>query len=191
VTARIYTRGGDSGSTAHPGGGRVPKTHPHVELVGSLDEFNSHLGLAAAHLAALGLPALEPVRADLLAAQRYLFGMTAALFREAEAGLEPPGPPSSAAHVQELERKMDALDAELPPLAGFILPGGRVAAAELHVTRAVCRRAERALAAGAPSPAPPAWGLAQAYLNRLADYLFVAARAVNHAAGEPDARLRD
>jgi cob(I)alamin adenosyltransferase len=191
MTARIYTRGGDSGATSHPGGGRVPKSHPHVELVGALDELNSHLGMAAAHLAALALPALDPVDETVRAAQREIFGLTAALFREAEATIEPPGPAAAAPPVVDLERKMDALDADLPPLASFILPGGRVAAASLHVARTVARRAERALAAAVPSPAPYAWRTAQAYLNRLADYLFVAARAVNHAAGEPDVRLRD
>jgi cob(I)alamin adenosyltransferase len=185
--ARIYTRGGDSGSTAHPGGAdRVPKAHPHIEIVGSLDALNSHLGLCLAQLASLTVPALDPVRATLGTTQRFLFDLAAGLFRESPEAAGPADLPE----VRALEAAMDAMDRELPPLAGFILPGGRIAAAELHVARTVCRRAERALTAAVPAPVPPAWARAQAYLNRLADYLFVAARFVNHASGEPDVRLR-
>jgi cob(I)alamin adenosyltransferase len=191
MCARIYTRKGDAGGTTHPGGGRVPKAHPHVELVGSLDELNSHLGLCAAHLAALSVPALEPVRETLLATQRHLFGMTASLFREPTEADAPLAPGVAWPEVVELERKMDALDAELAPLASFILPGGRVPSAELHVARTVCRRAERALTASLPDPVPVTWSRAQAFLNRFADYLFVAARAVNHAVDEADTRLKD
>lgn len=191
MSGRIYTRTGDAGATTHPGGGRVPKTHPHIELVGALDEFNAHLGLCAAQLAALSVPALEPVRETLLGAQRYLFGMTASLFREPTAADAPPAPGPTWPEVEGLERKMDGMDAALAPLTSFILPGGRIASAEVHVARAVCRRAERALASCRPDPVPVTWTRAQVFLNRFGDYLFVAARAVDHAVGEADVHLTD
>lgn len=186
MSGRSHTRPGDAGTTAHPGGGRVPKTHPHIELVGALDELNSHLGLCAAQLAALALPALEPVRETLLETQHHLFGMTASLFREPAAAEATPAPGSAGPEVEGLERKMDALEASLAPLTSFILPGGRIASAEVHVARAVCRRAERVLTHCLPDPVPPAWTRAQAFLNRLADYLFVAARTIQRAVGESD-----
>jgi cob(I)alamin adenosyltransferase len=191
MSGRIYTRQGDAGATTHPGGGRVSKTHPHVELVGSLDELNSHLGLCAAQLAALSLPALESVRETLLSTQRCLFGMTASLFREPTDDDAPPAPGAAWPEVEALEQKMDAMDAKLAPLASFILPGGRIASAEMHVARTVCRRAERALTNCLPDPVPVTWVRAQAFLNRFADYLFVAARAVNRAADEADVRLKE
>jgi len=190
MSGRIYTRQGDAGATTHPGGGRVPKTHPHIELVGALDELNSHLGLCVAQLAALALPALEPVRETLLGTQRYLFGMTASLFREPAAADAPPAPGAAWPEVEALEQKMDAMDAGLAPLASFILPGGRIASAQVHVARAVCRRAERTLTDCLPDPVPVTWSRAQAFLNRFADYLFVAARAINQAVGEADVRLK-
>ena len=191
MSGHIYTRTGDAGATTHPGGGRVPKTHPHIELVGALDELNAHLGLCAAQLAALSVPALEPVRETLLGTQRHLFGMTASLFRAPTDDDDPPGPGAAWPEVEALEQKMDAMDAVLAPLASFILPGGRIASAEVHVARAVCRRAERALTSCRPDPVPITWVRAQAFLNRFADYLFVAARAVNHAVDEADVRWKE
>ncbi len=186
MAGRIYTRRGDAGATDSPGTGRVAKDHSSIELIGTLDELNAHLGLAAAHLAQLGSPALERVQAALSDAQRRLFPLIAELFgRAAPSGSADGAGAAQAARV--LEELIDALDAELPPLAGFILPGGRVAAAELHVARTICRRAERRLVANVPAaPAPQAWAEAQIYLNRLSDFLFMAARAANHAGGLAD-----
>ena len=176
---KIYTRSGDDGSTGLFGGQRVRKHHPRVEAYGAIDELNAVLGLAQAELAETLLGAV-------------LQGIQARLF---DLGADLATPPGSAAsdHLarvpeawsQALEAEIDAMDAELAPLSRFILPGGSAGAAWLHLARTVCRRAERraveAVDAGeAISPA------AIAYVNRLGDWLFTAARLANARAGRPD-----
>jgi cob(I)alamin adenosyltransferase len=162
--SKIYTRTGDDGTTGLANGERVGKTDPRVAAFGDVDETNSALGLV---LAERDLP--PALRASLARIQHELF--------EVGAELSLPGYRQiTAEHVSCLERDLDALNADLPPLKEFVLPGGTRAAAACHVARTVCRRAERS-----------AWGAGTLmavnpellrYLNRLSDLLFVVARCL-------------
>ncbi|HUP48422.1 MAG TPA: cob(I)yrinic acid a,c-diamide adenosyltransferase [Thermoanaerobaculia bacterium] len=169
---KIYTRTGDSGETSLFGGTRVGKDDPRIDAYGTVDELSSFLGLARASWPD------SPVAAQLERAQNDLFDIGAQLAapgNERFTGVE-------EQRVEELEHAIDAMEGELAPLANFILPGGSVAAAQLHVARTVCRRAERlvvALGDGAPHETV-------VYLNRLSDFLFVAARLTNLRLGVPD-----
>jgi cob(I)alamin adenosyltransferase len=183
---RIYTRGGDRGETSLGSGARVPKSGRRVGVYGDVDELNSVLGCCVAHLVADGAPAeAAGLATELTALQSRLFDLGAVLAdprRSAELMLpEAPADPFEAARLESL---IDAHDASLAPLRQFILPGGTLAAAHLHLARTVCRRAERAAVALAVDEAVPAGALI--FLNRLSDYLFTLARAANRVAGLPD-----
>jgi cob(I)alamin adenosyltransferase len=177
---RIYTRGGDKGETSLGGGQRVPKDDLRVEAYGEADELNAVLGLVLAHgLAGAGLAA------ELAEIQNTLFNLGSDLcFREEDklryAGL----PKVEERHVQALERSIDAMNEAVGALENFILPGGSLAASQLHLARTVCRRAERRLANLARHEEVSPWP--GRYLNRLSDWLFVAARFENRAAGRPE-----
>ena len=168
--SKIYTRTGDQGSTALGDGTRVAKEDLRVEAYGSVDEANSAIGVV---LAAGELP--EEVRRCLARVQHDLFDLGAELCIPGHRVI-------GAAHTLRLEAELDALNAALPPLKEFILPGGRPAAAACHLARTICRRAERR-----------AWSLARnqvvaaealIYLNRLSDLLFVVARVLaRHESG--------
>lgn len=161
---KIYTRTGDRGETSLFGGARVPKNDSRIDAYGTIDELNSHLGVV------LAIEAND----QLLAVQRDLFEIGAHLASPGTSRFT--GVPQS--RIDELERGIDAMEAELAPLKSFILPGGTPAAAQLHVARTVCRRAERLVVALHDDD--PATQSSIAYLNRLSDYLFVAARYANH-----------
>jgi cob(I)alamin adenosyltransferase len=167
---RIYTRTGDDGTTGLVDGSRVSKADPRMAAMGDVDEANSAIGVAI-----VALDGVEPAAA-LTRIQNDLFDLGADLatpgedFAPSEMVLR-----IVAAQVARLEREIDAMNALMPPLRSFILPGGSAAAASLHLARAITRRAERA-AVASEAPLNPQ---ALAYLNRLSDYLFVAARAVN------------
>jgi cob(I)alamin adenosyltransferase len=171
---KIYTKTGDAGETGLFGGPRVRKDDPRIEAYGTVDELNACLGLARC----------EPLPAEIAATiervQHELFAVGAELATPdpARHGLAIIGEP----HIQTLEREIDALDAHLPPLKQFILPGGNRGAALLHVARSVCRRAERQVVALASAGANVSLAVLK-YLNRLSDYLFVAARGANCLAG--------
>ncbi len=178
---RIYTRGGDGGDTSLFGGSRVRKWDRRVAAYGVVDELSSFLGLAIAELNEAEDDA-ETVR-TLRTIQHRLFSAAGALADpEGRAGIDPPGKGEEA----ELEKAIDRLEEGLPPLTSFILPGGSSPGALLQVSRAVCRRAERAVVELADSGEPVPAGVVP-YLNRLSDYLFVAARAVNVRRKEPEA----
>jgi cob(I)alamin adenosyltransferase len=167
---KIYTRTGDDGSTGLFSGGRVAKTHPRIEACGAVDELNSHLGVAVScHPADPVADALRRVQNDLFAlgADLSTGGEAASCLRETAVGW--------------LEQQIDLMTAELEPLRNFILPGGSPAAAQIHVARAVSRRAERRVITLADQDkiAPSA----VIYLNRLSDYLFTLARYENHLRG--------
>ena len=169
---KIYTRTGDDGTTGLVDGSRLPKHAARMEAIGAVDEANSALGLA---VCALGE---SEHAASLIRIQNDLFDLGADLATPGEDFT--PGEMTLRmvdAQVAWLEGAIDAINAHLQPLTSFILPGGSEAAARVHVARASARRAERKVVAMAASDAVnPA---ALAYINRLSDYLFVLARAVN------------
>jgi len=170
---KIYTRTGDDGTTGLVDGSRTLKHAPRMEAIGAVDEANSALGLAAVALAAG-----SPHGATLARIQNDLFDLGADLATPGEDFA--PGPMTLRivpGQVAWLESAIDAVNADLAPLTSFILPGGGEAAARAHLARATARRAERAVVALAESePVNPA---ALAYINRLSDFLFVLARALN------------
>jgi cob(I)alamin adenosyltransferase len=162
--SKIYTRTGDAGTTGLANGERVAKTDARIEAFGAIDETNSAVGLV---LAEIDLE--DSVRASLVRIQHDLFDVGAELSLPGHRKVD-------ASYVTRLEDELDALNATLPPLKEFVLPGGNRAAAACHLARTFCRRAERRV-----------WALAQSgdvnpevlrYLNRLSDFLFVAARAI-------------
>jgi cob(I)alamin adenosyltransferase len=175
---KIYTKTGDAGETSFFDGSRVSKADQRVEAYGEVDELNACLGAARAACREADL------RDALAAIQQQLFAVGARLAdpsvkiaaRVTKAGVRED-------EVERLERLIDVLETELPPLRRFILPGGGEAGAWLHVARTVCRRAERrvvGLGDGAVEP------VVVRYLNRLSDLLFVMARASNHRQGVPE-----
>lgn len=169
--SRIYTRTGDDGTTGLSDGSRVAKDAERMEAIGDVDELNSAIGMVLTHV----LP--EGIRRMLTAVQHDLFDVGGELSVPGHSIV-------TGQYVTRLEEELDALNAQLPPLLDFILPGGSRAAAAAHVARAVCRRAERRLVSlnrvEAVSP------LLMQYVNRLSDLLFVTCRAINSAAGQPD-----
>ena len=175
---RVYTRTGDDGTTSLGAGGRVPKDAPRVEAYGTVDELNSFLGAALA--AGLTPRVAAPVRA--IQNDLVHLGSDLCVLEEEKSRL--PVPRIEARHVEALEKLMDELSENLPPLENFVLPGGAPGAAALHVARAVCRRAERLLVA--LRRREPIGAETIRYVNRLADALFVLARAENAARGAPD-----
>jgi cob(I)alamin adenosyltransferase len=173
---RIYTRGGDKGETSLGDGSRVAKLDCRIGAFGTVDELNSALGVA---LAEPGLS--DRLREPLERIQNDLFDVGADLSVPYGIGdrlrVE-------QAHVARLEQLCDDFNADLPMLKSFVLPGGTPAAARLHVARTTCRRAERdALTAQQETGVNP---LVLAYLNRLSDFLFIAARWANHDAGRDE-----
>jgi cob(I)alamin adenosyltransferase len=177
---KIYTKTGDAGTTALLGGGRVRKSHPRVAAYGTVDELNSAVGWAIA------ASSDAQIRARLSLLQHDLFTLGAELARppKAEGRKRPEVPELPLPRIAEMERWMDEAEGELAPLREFILPGGSPGAAALHLTRTVCRRAEREIVALAESEPIDAEILR--YLNRLSDLLFVLARLENARTGTPD-----
>ena len=173
--SNVYTRTGDAGTTSLAGGTRVPKTHIRLEAYGTVDELSSHLGLLAALLTE------DADRNELITIQNNLFVVGASLASDTTVSKPGPAATLTADAVEKLERAIDVADEPLPPWRGFTLPGGTQAAAQCHVCRTVCRRAERrilALAAEVPVDA-----VLQVYMNRLSDYLYVLARKINFMSG--------
>lgn len=181
---KIYTKSGDHGETTLLGGLRVLKTDPRVEAYGALDEFGAALGFALA----LDEPGLIDRNAmGLVQEDLFVIGarLAAADPRKAiEKGTIPSLEPN---RVSELERWIDELEAELPALDAFILPGGCPAGAQLHAARTICRRAERAIVALTPEQ-PELRDLVLPYMNRLSDLLFTLGRFVNLRADQPERR---
>ena len=197
---KIYTRTGDRGDTGLFGGQRVAKDHTRVDGYGEVDELNAVVGFAVVQLRADGegemAQRLQEIQADLFAIGANL----------ATPGPEDGGrvntyiPAVPEERVPEMERWIDAAEAEMEPLRSFILPGGGEAAARLHLARTVCRRAERRVITLAREAHIDAGAIV--YLNRLSDLLFTLARLANHRSGtgdvawkggsrEPDAKSRD
>ncbi len=174
---KIYTKTGDSGDTGLFGGGRVRKSGIRVEAYGTADELNSILGLVRAY----GLP--QPADQWLVDIQNDLFCLGADLATPMDAKSDWIVRLEMAA-VTRLEQVIDQIEAELPPLKSFILPGGAPPAATLHVARTVCRRAERiTVQLNDEQEISPT---VLVYLNRLSDFLFVLARWVNVRLGQSE-----
>lgn len=169
---KIYTRGGDAGETSLGDGTRVKKHALRPEAYGSVDEANSVIGLARLHTRELA-----DVDAMLARIQNDLFDLGADLATPERENPEWPPLRVGAAQVERLEREIDAMNTRLAPLDSFILPGGKPAAAYLHLARTVIRRAERSMTALAEEE--PVGGEAIKFANRLSDHLFVLARHIN------------
>jgi cob(I)alamin adenosyltransferase len=172
---KIYTKTGDAGLTGLGGGQRVPKDSQRVETYGTVDELNSQIGVALA----TGL--CERLAAELPLIQNELFDLGSDLATPATSQARHPVPTVDPRHIEKLEHLIDELNAVVGPLANFLLPGGAPGAAQLHVARTVCRRAERAATTLAREEAIGPTVLP--YLNRLSDALFVMARFENHERG--------
>ena len=179
----VVTKTGDDGSTGLFGGPRVGKDDPRLHAYGTVDELNALLGLT---LAAQALP--EPLENRLRRSQHLLFRAGADLATPAGGPADAHTHRIRAEDVTEVEEWIDALQASLPPQRAFLLPGGSHAGSLLHVARTVCRRAERWIVAlGRTEDVNPEL---RRYVNRLSDWLFLAARSANRAAGAEEAEVR-
>lgn len=175
--SNVYTRTGDSGTTSLVGGTRVAKDSPRLEAYGAVDELNSWLGLVACsrYLSLDDKSVLKTV-------QNRLFDIGSMLATEPESRWQPQPLPDNA--VETIERAIDRLDSSLPAHNRFILPGGCEDAARAHIARCVARRAERRIVTlAAATSVDPA---IVRYINRLSDYLFVLARAINYNCGSEE-----
>jgi cob(I)alamin adenosyltransferase len=175
VLSKIYTRTGDDGTTALGSGRRVAKYDLRVEAYGTLDETNAAIGLARLHTRS-GLPSLDAMLARI---QNDLFDLGADLCfpdetKDARGRLH-----VTDVQVTRLENEIDILNRELEPLRSFVLPGGSPASSHLHLARTISRRAERLMVALAGRKGETVGDAALRYINRLSDFLFVAARFAN------------
>jgi len=179
---RIYTKGGDKGETGLAGGQRVPKDSARIEAYGTVDELNAFIGLACVTCAEETAGALRLGKlVDILhRVQHELFNLGSQLSTLPK-DLHPLQARITSVEIEQLEREIDAMNEELPPLRSFVLPGGARLNAELHAARTICRRAERLTVALARlEETPPD---AVRYLNRLSDALFVWSRWASHVLG--------
>lgn len=176
---KVYTRTGDDGTTGLGSRRRVPKDSARIEAYGTVDELNSEIGAVIA-------AGLDPLLTKMLTGiQNDLFHLGADLCIPEEDKGKIKGPKIEQRHVDALERSIDRLSKDLPPLANFVLPGGAPGAAQLHIARTVCRRAERRVITLRRSE--PIGAFTVPYLNRLSDLLFVMARYENKQRQVPDA----
>ena len=175
---RIYTKTGDSGDTSLFDNTRVSKSDVRVDAYGEVDELNAHLGTVCASGVDADLATeIETIQKELFAIGARLADPRARIAeRVTKAAIQ-------NTDIERLERLIDTLEGEVPPLRRFILPGGSSCGALLHQARTVCRRVERRVVALGAAAVDP---LVIVYLNRLSDLLFVMARAVNHRAGVPE-----
>jgi cob(I)alamin adenosyltransferase len=179
---KVYTRTGDQGKSSLFSGERVSKNHARIKTYGEVDELSSVIGALIAFLpadSALLETQLRQIQSDLFQVGAWLATLPDSLAAQRLA-------PFTSAPTQRLEQQIDALQATLPELRAFILPGGNPAAAWAHLARTVCRRAERTAIDLTQNEAPSGLGPILTYLNRLSDYLFVAARFCNQSAGISD-----
>ena len=181
VLNRIYTRTGDTGETALGSGERVSKASPRIAAYGTVDETNATVGVVRLHTGDTKLDAM------LARIQNELFDLGADLCvpdRGQKLDYEPLR--ILPRQFERLEHEIDELNGELAPLRSFVLPGGHPAAAQLHVCRTVCRRAERLIVELAALDNEPVSDGAIAYINRLSDFFFVASRWMNVKHGSGD-----
>ncbi|MCX6186429.1 MAG: cob(I)yrinic acid a,c-diamide adenosyltransferase [Bacteroidetes bacterium] len=169
MTFKIYTKTGDKGETSLIGGTRVPKYHLRIESYGTIDELNSYIGLIKDNLSNnSALPILNEI-------QDRLFTIGSLLASDPDKS-KMKIPDLHESDIELLETEMDKMDAELPELKSFILPGGHAIASYCHIARCVCRRAERLVVQ--LSNESEVAEIIQIYLNRLSDYLFVLSRKI-------------
>jgi cob(I)alamin adenosyltransferase len=180
ILNKIYTRTGDTGSTGLVGGARIEKDAAKVEAYGDLDELNAQLGVCK-ELA--GGTAATVISDMLITIQNELFDIGAELATPSEAHWEGMLK-AEVRHVQQLESWIDKLNEPLPTLKSFILPGGSLLSAHIHLARTICRRAERHICK--LNKLEPVSPFILMYINRLSDLFFVMARAVVHAEGKPE-----
>jgi cob(I)alamin adenosyltransferase len=178
---KIYTKRGDEGETGLYGGDRVPKDHLRIRSYGTLDELNAAIGVALSPLS-YAARITPPLSERLLRIQGELFQLGAEL--AAPRGKHVTTQLLEAAEITRMETEIDEMEKSLAPLQSFILPGGSPAAAVLHLARTICRRAEREIVI--LHRAEPLRGIPLQYMNRLSDYLFVAARFVNRQENQAD-----
>ncbi|MGE5086964.1 MAG: cob(I)yrinic acid a,c-diamide adenosyltransferase [Bacillota bacterium] len=179
--AKIYTRTGDKGSTRLVDGSCVEKFNPRVEAYGTVDELNSYLGVVRSTLQQY--PALHALDPSLEKIQNELFNIGSLLATEKDEVFKIL-PAIHEDQIRYLELHIDELTAQVPELRNFILPAGHIVASHLHVARTCCRRSERRSAEIAVKD--DRYDLTLQYLNRLSDYLFVAARWTNSTMGEAE-----
>ena len=175
---KIYTKTGDQGNTGLIGGTRVPKHHIRIDSYGTVDELNAHIGLIRDQ------EINAQYQAVLIGIQDKLFTVGAVLATDPKKAILKSGkerlniPKVSTADIQHLEDEIDQMNAALPPMTHFVLPGGHQTVSFCHIARCVCRRAERL--ATALHELEPFQAEVLIYLNRLSDYLFVLARKLSH-----------
>jgi cob(I)alamin adenosyltransferase len=182
---RIYTKRGDTGETSLAGGQRVQKDSARIEAYGTVDELNAFVGLAVVSCEEMITrdPRIGLLLVIVRRVQHELFNLGSILATLPE-DVHPKQARITPAEIAQLEREIDGMNESLPSLRSFVLPGGTRVNAELHVTRTVCRRAERLLIAlSRVEPVPPE---TIQYLNRLSDAMFVWSRWVNHSIGKPE-----
>ena len=175
---KVYTRGGDKGQTSLVGGQRVSKASTRLEAYGTVDELSSHLGLLASMLPD------GHEHEMIIRVQNNLFNLCTNLATDQEQTPLYPSAHLPDGEIDLLENEVDTMMAQLPERHGFILPGGTLEAAQAHVCRTVCRRAERRIVAlSEEATVSPE---VQQYVNRLSDYLFVLAKKLNFIAGKSE-----
>lgn len=179
MALKIYTKTGDLGKTSLIGGTKVPKNHIRIEAYGTIDELNSFIGLTADHLTDNNSKLVLKEVQDRL----FTIGSSLACDPEKEPLLKIPD--LKETDIEFLEKEMDNMNEDLPPMKSFILPGGHIAISTAHVTRCVCRRAER-LCVNMQENDLFVEPLVIKYINRLSDYLFVLARFTGHVLGVKD-----
>jgi cob(I)alamin adenosyltransferase len=186
MAIKIYTKTGDKGTTSLIGGTKVPKSHLRIESYGTIDELNSFIGLLGDHLDLLATTspptttaALAAIHSQFREIQDRLFTIGSSLACDPEKETKISIPDLGEQDVETLEKDIDSMDSQLPPMKAFILPGGHIAVSTAHIVRCVCRRAERSCVRMqeeqlAVDP------LIIRYLNRLSDYFFVLSRYIAH-----------
>jgi len=180
----LYTRTGDDGTTGLYGDNRTSKADPRMEVLGTIDELNSALGLALS----LYPPPPAKVTQRIQTIQKQLFRLGAELADpDGDSGVK-----LAPSTIKTLEQAIDSFDMRLPPLNGFIIPGGTAVGATLHLARAICRRAERALISfyAELTHEQQLRPTLQTYLNRLSDLLFAMARYTNHHLDKPEREIK-
>ncbi len=181
---RIYTKTGDGGDTRLVGGQKVRKHAKRIEAYGTIDELSAGIGLARTLLGQPGAPqGADDLAAILGRIQNELFNLGSELATLPD-NIRPGQPVIEARHVAALEHEIDGWNANLPELRSFVLPGGGMVAAQLHVARTICRRAERAIVSLMDSEGIGAQDLP--YVNRLSDALFVMSRHAARLYSEPE-----